>query len=104
MTLVGCKKVILDGKFQISSLFLLKTLTLHVLVYRTASSIRRNSGPIFLETSGPIFLKTSSPTFFLAGFQIVLGPLEISAEKVGLEVSRKMGPEVCRKNGGRVLS
>ena len=32
---------------------------------------------------GLLVLQTSSPTFFLAGFLIVLGPLEISAEKSG---------------------
>ena len=65
--------------------------------------------------SGHIFLETSSPTYFLAGFLIVLGPLEISAEKSGAKgfqknVSRvpkcvqsaKMCPEVCRKNVSRV--
>ena len=34
-------------------------------------------------------METSSPTFFLAGFLIVLGPLEISAEKSGARGFKK---------------
>ena len=70
------------------------------------SSIGWYPGHIFLQTSGYIFLESSSPTFFLAGFLIVLGPLEISAEKSGARgfkknvsrgLQKKMYPEVCRK-------
>ena len=56
--------------------------------------------PHFLQTPGPIFLETSSPTFS-ATFLIVLGPLEISAEKIGARGFQKNGARGLQKQWGQ---
>ena len=60
-------------------------------------------GPFFWKPMDPIFLETYSPHFFQRIFLIVLGPLEISADKVGAIGFQKNGVHRFPEKGSVVL-